>query len=147
MKDLVFIVEDNLVQQKVLKAHFEEVLGNYSVRTFLTPVDLINQLKAKPFAVVLDHFFAPDAETGLHYLIEVKKRYPKIPIIYHTTCDDNAVREQAMALGAEHYIIKDTASMVRLRTALDLIHGKTVKEKNYWRTWFLDSFLGGSSPS
>jgi CheY-like chemotaxis protein len=140
MKDLVFIVEDNLVQQKMLQAHFEEVLGNYSVKTFLTPVDLVKALKLKPFAVVLDHFFLPGGETGLHYLKEVKKQYPLVPVIYHTTLDDNAVREEVMALGAEQYILKDTTSLVRLRTALDTIHDKILKKKSFWQTWFLDYF-------
>ncbi len=140
MKDLVFIVEDNLVQQKALRAHFEEVLNNYSVKTFPTPVDLIKNLKAKPFAVVLDHFFGPGEETGLHYLKEIRAKYPKVPIIYHTTCDENAIREQVMALGAQQYILKDSASYVRLRTVLDVIHDKSKKEKKFWSTWFSDSF-------
>ncbi len=128
-KDLVFIVEDNVVQQKMLKAHFEEVLNNYSVRTFSSPIDLIKNLKDKPFAVVLDHFFDPGTKTGLHYLRELKKRYSSIPIIYHTILDDDAVRAEVMALGASEYIIKDTTSLVRLRTTLDTIHNKIIHKR------------------
>ncbi len=140
MKNLVFIVEDNLVQQKMLQAHFEEVLDNYSVRTFLSPVDLIKHLKEKPFAVVLDHFFEPGAKTGLHYLRELRRLHSTIPIIYHTTLDDNVVREEVMSLGAEQYIIKDTTSLVRLRTVLDIIHNRIFKKKNYWKTYFFEAF-------
>ncbi len=140
MKNLVFIVEDNLVQQKMLQAHFEEVLENYSVRTFLSPVDLILHLKEKPFAVVLDHFFEPGGKTGLHYLTELRKHYSSIPVIYHTTLDDSAVRDLVMSLGAEQYIIKDTTSLVRLRTALDSIHNRILKKKNYWKNLYYDYF-------
>lgn len=140
MKNLVFIVEDNLVQQKMLKTHFEEVLGNYSIRTFLNPVDLIENLKEKPFAVVLDHFFVPGEKTGLHYLRELRKDHPSIPVIYLTVLDDNAVRSEVMALGAEGYIVKDSASLVRLRTMLDQIHKKISVNKTYWRDLFIDSF-------
>lgn len=140
VKNLVFIVEDNPVQQKMLKAHFEEVLNNYSVRTFSSPIDLIKNLKDKPFAVVLDHFFYPGAETGLHYLRELRKRYSSIPIIYHTTLDDDAIRAEVMALGASEYIIKDTTSLVRLRTTLDVIHNKILFKKDFWKRWFLEFF-------
>jgi CheY-like chemotaxis protein len=129
MKKLVFIVEDNPVQQKLLQVHFEEMLGDYLVRSFVNPDDLFIHLREKPFAVVLDHFF-PDKKdrTGLDYLKELRKSYPAIPVIYYTSLDDSLIREEVMELGAEQYIIKNSASLVRLRTALDLIHEKSLKK-------------------
>lgn len=136
MKKLVFIVEDNLVQQKLLQVHFEEMLDNYNVRSFANPDDLFSHLKEKPFAVVLDHFF-PDKKdkTGLHYLRDMKKNNPSIPVIYYTSLDDAIVREEVLALGAEQYIIKNSASLVRLRTALDLIHKRNAS-KGFLRKLF-----------
>lgn len=135
MKNLVFIVEDNQVQQKLLQVHFEQVLNDYVVKTFSNPEDLLIHVREKPFAIVLDHFFEGGAKTGLHYLKELRKNYSSIPVIYYTTLDDHAVREEVMGLGAHQYIIKDSASLVRLRTALDLIHDKKSK-KNSWRKLF-----------
>lgn len=125
MNKLVFVVEDNLVQQKMLQVHFEEMLGNYTVQTFAHPADMFAHLNEKPFAIVLDHFFPdkPD-KTGLHYLRDLRKSHSSIPVIYYTTLDDNTVRAEVLKLGAEQYIIKDSASLVRLRTALDAIHEK-----------------------
>jgi CheY-like chemotaxis protein len=124
-KKLVFIVEDNPVQQKILQVHFEEMLGNYTVRTFENPEGMITLLKEKPFAVVLDHFF-PDkrAWTGLDYLKEIKKNYPSISVIYYTSLEDEKIREQVLKLGADEFIVKNSASLVRLRTALDNITEK-----------------------
>jgi len=123
MKNKVFIVEDNPVQQKILQVHFEEILGNYVVSTFSDPEDLFKHLKEKPFAVVLDHFFDKDkSRTGVYYLTEMKKHYPSVPVIYYTTLNDDVVREKVMHLGAEQYIVKDSASLVRLRAALDVLH-------------------------
>src|SRR5687768_9031669 len=132
MNKLVFIVEDNPVQQKILQVHFEEMLGNYNVRTFTKPEDLFPHLHEKPFAVVLDHFF-PDntSKTGVHYLKTLKKEKPEIPVIYYTTLDDDIVRGEVLALGAEEYIVKNSASLVRLRTALDLIDEKLSKKKGF----------------
>jgi CheY-like chemotaxis protein len=123
MKNLVFIVEDNLVQQKMLRLHFEEALGNYTVKTFANPEDLLAHLNEKPFAIVLDHFFGDsEARTGLHYLKELKRKHASIPVIYHTSSTDESIKADALKLGADQFIPKDSASLVRLRTALDLIH-------------------------
>jgi DNA-binding NtrC family response regulator len=123
MKKLVFIVEDSPVQQKLLQVHFEEMLGNYEVKVFSNPDELFNHLSEKPFAIVLDHFFDTKKEkTGLDYLKEIKKKNKSIPIIYYTSLENEKTKTEAVALGAHDYIIKNSASLVRLRTALDLLH-------------------------
>ena len=125
MKKLVFIVEDDLVQQKILQHHFEELLGNYTVKTFADPKDMFAHLNEKPFAIVLDHFFSNKSDkTGLDYLKELKKNHSSIPVLYYTTLNDENVRAKVIALGAEQYIVKDSASLVRLRTGLDLLSTK-----------------------
>jgi len=137
MKKLVYIVEDNPVQQKLLQVHFEERLGNYTVRTFPHPKEIFDHLEEKPFAVVLDHFFGEDKnETGLVYLRQLKKADDSIPVIYYTTLNDAAVRAEVMKLGAVEYIIKDSASLVRLRTALDRIHEKASRKKGFIQRLF-----------
>jgi DNA-binding NtrC family response regulator len=138
MKKLVFIVEDNPVQQKMLQVHFEQMLGNYTVNTFSNPEDMLVHLKQKPFAVVLDHYFGDKNKTGLSYLKELRKSYASIPVIYYTTLNDAAVRAEVLALGALDYIMKDSASLVRLRTVLDQLHEKTSKKKK----GFLNKLFG-----
>lgn len=126
---LVFVVEDNPVQQKMLQVHFEQMLGNYTVKTFSNPDEMLQHLKEKPFTIVLDHFFDDThAKTGVHYLKELRKNYPNIPVIYYTTLEDASIKAEVMDLGAEQYIIKNSASLVRLRTALDSIAEKQSKK-------------------
>jgi DNA-binding NarL/FixJ family response regulator len=126
-KKLVFVVEDNPVQQKQLQVHFEQTLGDYAVKIFPTPEALMNSLEEKPYAVVLDHFYEGHNKTGVEYLADIVKKYKRLHVIYHTTLDDEKIRKQVMDLGAEMYIIKDSASLVRLRTALDNIQEKESK--------------------
>ena len=134
-KKLVFVVEDNPVQLKQLQVHFEETLGDFSVRTFASPDALMSSLGEKPYAVVLDHFFEGKSKTGLDYLADIRKLHRNIPVIYHTTLDDETVRTQVLQLGAEMYIVKDFASMVRLRTALDNIKERASK-RGFFRKLF-----------
>ena len=129
MKNIVYIIEDNLVQQKMLQVHFEQTLGNYEVRTFSNPDDMFAHLKEKPFAIVLDHFFSDKKNlTGLDYLRDLKENHPNIPVIYYTSANDDSIRAEVMKLGVEQYIHKDSPSLVRLRTALDLLHEKSNKK-------------------
>ena len=129
VKNIVYIVEDNLVQQKMLQVHFEQMLGDYTVRVFDNPDDMFAHLHEKPFAIVLDHFFSDKANiTGLDYLRELKEKHPKIPVIYYTSANDDAIRAEVMHIGVEQYIHKDSASLVRLRTALDILHEKASKK-------------------
>jgi CheY-like chemotaxis protein len=137
MKKLVYVVEDNPIQQKMLQVHFEQMLGEYTVRTFSNPEEMLKHLSEKPFAIVLDHFFDHlHTKTGLDYLKELRRKDQRVPVIYYTTLEDDNVRQTALSLGAEQYIIKDSASLVRLRTALD-----GIKERNEKRG-FLSKLLG-----
>ena len=136
MKNLVFIVEDNPVQQKMLQVHFEETLGNYTVKSFSDPEQLMQHLNDKPFAIVLDHFFSDKRDvTGVDYLRALKNKKVTTPVIYYTTLKDETVKKQVMELGAADYIIKDSASLVRLRTALDSLHEK-MSRKSFLRRFF-----------
>ena len=137
MNKLVFVVEDNLAQQKMLQVHLEEMLGNYQVKTFVKPEDMMSHLNEKPFAIVLDHFFAPGSKNGLDYLNELKRNHSSIPVIYHTTSDDAAVRAEAEKLGVVQFILKDSASLVRLRTVLDDL------EAGKYKKGFFKKLFGG----
>lgn len=128
MKKLVFIIEDDLTQQKILQVHFEQALGSYTVRCFADPEEMIAHLDEKPFAIVLDHFFNHQTKTGLDYLAFLRKKHSSLPIIYHTSSIDDSIKEKVMKMGAIQFIHKDSASLVRLRTALDTIHEKENKK-------------------
>ena len=87
----------------------------------------MNHLHEKPFAIVLDHFFGI-RKTGLDYLKELKKRKLGIPVIYYTTLTDPGIISEIESLGVERFIQKDSASLVRLRTALDTLTEKSTKK-------------------
>lgn len=130
MSKLVFIVEDDEVQQKMLARHFENMVGDFSVRTFSNPEDMVTHLNEKPFAVVLDHYYGnASAKTGLDYLSTIRKKYSKIPVIYHTSSEDRTLKNKVMEMGAAEYIYKDDASFVRLRTAIDELERKRIERE------------------
>ena len=134
MKKLVYVVQDNPVQQKMLQVHFEQMLGDYAVKVFPNPDEMFAHISEKPFAIVLDHFFGETVKkTGLDVLKEIRKSYNSQPVVYYTSLEDDAIRAQVLKLGVEDYIIKNSASLVRLRTALDLLHEKKSKKSLFKR--------------
>jgi CheY-like chemotaxis protein len=126
-KKIVFVVEDNPHEQKVLQVHFEETLGAYQVRTFTSPDEMMARLDENPYAIILDHFFEGQKKTGFDYLTELRKKNKYLPVIYHTTLEDDVLKKKVLALGAEAYIVKNSASMIYLRTALDNLAQKAGK--------------------
>ena len=132
MKNLVFIVEDDRLQQNFLRHHFEEALGSYTVKTYINPDNVIADLPEKPFAIVLDHLFLDRKETGLHYLKIIKKQSPDTPVIYHTTSFNNEIREEAIKGGVMEFILKDETSLIRLRMVLDTIHKKNIVKPGFF---------------
>lgn len=131
MNKLVFIVEDDIIQQKMLSKYFETLVGSFKVRTYSNPEEMMAHLNEKPFVVVLDHYFGNiSTKTGLDYLSVLRKDHTQIPVIYYTSIEDHTIREKVMSLGAVSYIYKDSASFVRLRTAIDELERKRAEREN-----------------
>ncbi|MDZ4714568.1 MAG: response regulator [Cytophagales bacterium] len=135
MKRLVFVAEDNATYQKLLEIHIRAKFGECEVCAFSNPSAMLERLNEKPAAVVMDHFYADGSMTGIDYLSQLKKANRAIPVIYYTTMDDDRVREEAMKLGAEAYIIRDGASYNTLEKTLDDVLKKSQKG-------LLNRFLG-----
>ncbi|MEP2669381.1 MAG: response regulator [Cyclobacteriaceae bacterium] len=130
MSKLVFIVEDDEIQQKMLTRHFQNMVGDFSVRTFSDPEDMMAHLNEKPFAVVLDHYYGnASAKTGLDYLTTLRKKHSRIPVIYYTASEDRTLKDKVLKIGAVQYIYKDDASFVRLRTAIDELERKRIERE------------------
>ena len=91
---------------------------------------------------MLDHCFDTGTMTGLEYLKKFRKQHHSIPVIYHTTIDDEEIRAAATALRIEQYILKDSAYFIRLRAVLDAIHEKVIYKKGYWKRTFMGMFDG-----
>lgn len=128
MSKTIFIVEDDPIQQKVLRQHFENMVDGFQVTTFANPDDMMSHLHEAPLAIVLDHYFgSPVSKTGLEYIQPIRKKNSNIAIIYYTASEDTAIRDEALKRGAAHYIYKDNASFVRLRSALDLVNEEKSK--------------------
>ena len=122
MKKLIYVVDDDPVYLKMMEGHFKQMV-EYEPKVFKSGNDAVKALEQTvPFAILLDHQFMNDPQkTGLDYLKEIRKISSKVPVIYITGTQDKEIQGKAAKLKVSGYIIKDGASLVHLRVALDKI--------------------------
>jgi two-component system nitrogen regulation response regulator GlnG len=122
MKKLIYVVDDDPVYLKMMEGHFK-LMSEFDPKVFKTGPDAIKALsEAVPFAILLDHQFVNDPQkTGLDYLREIRKLNSKVPVLYITGTRNEEIQAAAAKLKVNGYIIKDGASLVHLRAALDKI--------------------------
>jgi DNA-binding NarL/FixJ family response regulator len=119
MDKFVYIIDDDPVYLKFMKEHFKQ-LGGFQTEVFLNGDEGIKKIEVqKPYLVILDNHLEEPNKSGIHYLKLIAKVKPRIPVIYITADTDPQLRKTVEKLGVNSYIIKDSAFLVYLRTALD----------------------------
>lgn len=119
MDKLVYIIDDDPVYLKFMKEHFKQ-MGGFQTEVFTNGDDAIERVKTeKPYLVILDNHLAEPNKSGVFYLQTIKKLKSKIPVIYITADTDSELKKKVQAIGVDSYILKDSAFLVYLRTALD----------------------------
>lgn len=125
MVNKILVVEDDPSIQEFLK---EYLLDNgYAVETASDGVQALNSLKkSQPDLVLLD-LGLPNV-TGEAVCLEIRKKYPDLPVIILTAKDDVSDVVRGLNLGADDYITKPFVSEELLaRIKARLRHGEDVK--------------------
>lgn len=103
MVNTILVVEDDSGLQKYLKELLIE--NGYSVQTALDGVTALNSLKkTEPDLVVLD-LGLPNM-SGEAVCLEIRKKYPELPVIILTAKDTINDIVQGLNLGADDYMTK-----------------------------------------
>ena len=116
-EDIVLLVEDDLehtvlvealLDYRAISQHVRVASSVSEAQAYLLgrwPYDDVEK-NPRPTLIILDHWL--DDGTGLELLEWVADRLElrSIPIIVFTGCEDPAVREQALALGAQDFLLK-----------------------------------------
>ena len=78
----------------------------YEIETSPTAKDGLENLKTKPFDVVLLDYQLPDAD-GLRIARSLQKTSPDLPIVFITAKGNEGVAAEALSSGVSHYIVKN----------------------------------------
>jgi CheY-like chemotaxis protein len=147
MDDIILLVEDNLDHTVLVQA----LLDYHGLGKHVTVAQSVGEAKAyllgewpfheagrhpRPNLIILDHWL--NDGTGLELLewLHERGKFREIPVIVFTGCEDPAVRDKALALGAHDFLLKPGGYE-------DL--GKAIE--NLVRQGFVDRSPGGSEDS
>ena len=104
---LIFFVDDEPMFINLMEYTFKCRTG-YTVQTFSSGTECLNNMHLNPDLVVVDFFLsANDSMTGIDVAKKIKKTNPSTFLIFLSGNDDVAVINEAKAMGVEKYILKD----------------------------------------
>lgn len=105
MKKTILLVEDDLLLRKGLKTMIE-MRGSFSIEADTgSGRDAVRLFEAVHPDVVLLDLQLPDIP-GTEVLRQLKQISAKIPVVLLTICEENDLLFQALALGANAYVLK-----------------------------------------
>lgn len=125
MVSKILVVEDEQSIQEFLKDYLLD--NGYAVDTASDGVAALNSLKkSQPDLVLLD-LGLPNI-TGEAVCLEIRKKYPDLPVIILTAKDDVSDVVRGLNLGADDYVTKPfVAEELLARIKARLRHGEVVK--------------------
>lgn len=130
-KYTVFLVDDDPIFLKVLETQFTEQTP-YSIKTFSTGEECLNNLLQKPDVIFLDYYLNSTksvAENGLAILDKIKLENPEIDVIMLSSQDSMSIAINCIRHQAFDYIVKSEASFVRSqKTIATMFYQKKLKK-------------------
>ncbi len=115
-KRLVFIVEDNEMYSLML----EYKLSNDSIVQclgFKSGEECIEHMGLNPMLVILDYWLP--GINGKETFEQIKKYNPKIPVVFLTRNEDEAVEKELIKAGAYDYLYKEDDSIQQVKKIIN----------------------------
>lgn len=126
-KKLVFVVDDDIFIQNLVKKRFDG--DDINVITFTYGEECLKQLDQNPELIILDYlFYKKDEEVmgGMEIFNKIKEFNESIPVIMLSGQDRGDVVLELARKGIEDYVIKDESLIDNLEVAM-----KDVFSANY----------------
>ena len=128
-KYLIYLVEDNLIYAELIKHSLSIAFGE-KIELVHFPVAEVLDIKLEsgniPNMIIMDHYLSdkyPDAELGLTALKRIKKQFPKIEMILHSSQDSIELAVGAIKEGDCHYVEKSNLGLKNLEELIaNIIH-------------------------
>ena len=140
---LVFLIDDNKLELKLLKNQFATCKESYKVKTYTTGEELIDEIAKNPIPnkyitfIILDYFLKTrknkEAKDGIHILKLLKKTNPDFNIIILSAYenDDNIdFRKEYKEMGACAYVRKNEFSFPIINNIIQrIVFNKNLKKR------------------
>ena len=104
---LIFFVDDDPMFINLLEYTFK-CMNRYTVKTFYNGDACIKCMDLNPDLVIVDYFLeSADSMTGLDVMKKIQETHPFTPVVFLSGNDDTAIINEALAIGAKKYILKN----------------------------------------
>ena len=116
---LVFVIDDDLLIQKLIKADLKAL--KMDVMTFGFGEECLPEMYLKPDLVILDYIFVGGEKkvlSGFEILQEIRNINQSVPVIVLSGQDSGNAVLELIKLGIEEYIIKEEDFISKLRESV-----------------------------
>ena len=147
-KQVVFLVDDEPIQNEMLKDYLSERFL-FDIKTFDNGEDALKNMNLNPTIIVLDYHLSAHnaaAKNGVDILKEIKEKYPEVLVIMLSGQDKLDVAIDSMKFGAYDYVVKGETAFSRTENIMNnIMELFTLKETNttYKRTVIILSVAVG----
>ena len=104
----IFLIEDNPVDALWLKRELGALPDEFSISEVQSLAEAKETLSTESFEVILLDLGLPDSN-GLDTFLEIQPVASDIPVVVLTGMDDQQLAVEAVAKGAQDYLVKDRA--------------------------------------
>ena len=131
----LFLVDDDVLSLRTLEIQFEQK-GNYSIKTFNSGEQCLENIVLKPDLIILDYHLdsiIKNAMNGIDTLDKIKALDPDIPVVILSAQDKIEVAVDCMHHKAIDYVIKGETSFIRLeKIIISIKHLRKVEKELKW---------------
>ncbi len=123
MSKLIFFVDDDRMIINLLEYTFQS-RQKYTVKSFSSGEDCLDNLNDHPDLIVLDHILSGPGQNGMDGLEtfnEIRKRDENIPVIILTGQGDDELLASFLDAGVKKYLTKDDFFVDTLIESIDQI--------------------------
>lgn len=113
----ILLIDDNPGDRALAIRSIKKEIKDLEIQEVYDPISLKRAIAAKRFDVVVTDFQIRWT-TGIDVLLSVKKRDPNLPVIMFTHTGTEEIAVEAMKLGLDDYILKQSDLSGRLPAAI-----------------------------
>lgn len=132
--DYIFLVDDEPIQNEMLKDFLSERLEDFKFKTFESGELALKEMNQNPHIVVLDYHLnshLPDQQNGVEILKAIKERHPQVQVIMLSGQDKIEVAVESMKYGASDYVIKGETAFSRMENVINrIVQFENMKKAN-----------------
>jgi two-component system OmpR family response regulator len=112
----IFIVDDDELLRTMLQDYLTKEIP-HQIRQFKTGEECVEHLYENPDIIILDYnlnLYEHDAANGLKILEIIRKKAPKIPVVFLSSQEKYSIALQSVQKGAVQYVMKDEQAFEKI---------------------------------